>query len=134
MGKNVLQEFFQEKKQKAKPADADWAAKRDAWVGAVKALYRTIIDDYLKAAKEDVGISQSDKVVTESFIGEYHVPDLILRVGEEQVIFSPKGAMVVGAQAESTFKGNSEMRPSSGKGAIAGTWSPRGRRRSALCP
>ncbi len=97
MSQNQLRDFFHGKKLRAQPANIDWAAKRDAWIQAVKALYHRIVDDYLRTAKDDVEITQADKVVTESLIGEYRVPELVLRVGDEQVVFSPKGANVVGA-------------------------------------
>src|SRR5438552_157989 len=73
MPKDQLRDFFQEKKQKAKPANIDWAAKRDAWVKAVEALYRRIEEEYLKAAKDQVEIRRQDKVVSENFVGEYHI-------------------------------------------------------------
>jgi hypothetical protein len=106
MAQDQLQKLFQEKKQKAKVADINWAAKRDAWLAAVGELYRTIENDYLKAAKADVEITRADKIVTESFIGEYHVPELVLRVGDEQVVFSPKGANVVGANGRIDVQGD----------------------------
>src|SRR5437868_940194 len=98
MSQDQLQELFHEKKRKAMPANGDWSARRDAWITAVGSLYRTIVDDYLKAAKDDVEIAQTDKVCSENHIGEYHIQELVLRVGDEQVVFSPKGANVVGAQ------------------------------------
>lgn len=105
MAQDQLQKFFQEKKQKATPADIDWGAKRDAWIAAVNDLYRTIEGDYLKAAKADVEITRPDKVVTENYIGEYHVQELVLRVGDEQVVFSPKGANIVGARGRIDVEG-----------------------------
>jgi hypothetical protein len=106
MAQDQLQRLFQEKKEKAKPADVNWGAKRDAWIAAVEELYRTIENDYLKAAKADVEIAHLDKVVTENFIGEYHVPELVLRVGDEQVVFSPKGVNVVGAKGRIDVQGD----------------------------
>lgn len=105
MAKNQLQEFFHQKKQKAKP-DVDWVAKRDAWIKAVNDLFRTIEHDYLKAVKSDVEITYPDKVVTENNIGEYHIPELILRVGDEQVLFSPKGTNLVGAKGRIDVQGD----------------------------
>jgi len=105
MAHDQLRELFLEKKQKAKPANIDWAAKRDAWIKAVTTLYLTIVNDYLKAAKDDVEISQPDKIVSENFVGEYHIRELVLRVGEEQVVFSPKGTNVVGAQGRIDVRG-----------------------------
>jgi hypothetical protein len=98
MTQNQLQEFFHQKKAKAKPADIDWAAKRDAWIQNVKDLYKTIEDDYLGPVKGDVEITYSDKIVTENHIGEYRIPELNLRVGDERVMFSPKGTNIVGAR------------------------------------
>ena len=74
MAQDQLQKFFQEKKEKAKPADIDWGAKRDAWVAAVNDLYHTIEDDYLKAAKGNVEIERETKEVRELYIGVYQVP------------------------------------------------------------
>jgi hypothetical protein len=106
MAQDQLQKFFQEKKQRAKPANIDWEAKRDAWIKAVKDLYETIEADYLKAAKSDVEITHPDKVVTENYVGEYHIGELVLRVGDEQVVFSPKGVNIVGAQGRIDVQGD----------------------------
>jgi hypothetical protein len=106
MAKNQLQEFFHHKKQKTKPANGNGAARRDAWIKAVKDLYKTIADDYLQAVKADVEITYPDKVVTEDSIGEYHIPELNLRVGDELVIFSPKGVNVVGARGRIDVQGD----------------------------
>ena len=106
MSQDQLRKLFHEKKQKAKPANIDWAARRDAWIGAVTTLYRTIVDDYLKAARDEVEITQADKVVTENYLGEYHVPELVLRVGDEQVVFSPKGTNIAGAHGRIDVQGD----------------------------
>ncbi len=97
MAQDQLQKFFQEKKQKAKPA-VDWGAKRDAWIKAVNDLYHTIENEYLRAAKADVDITRQDMDVREFYIGVYKIPELFLRVGDEEVVFSPRGANVVGAR------------------------------------
>jgi hypothetical protein len=106
MAQDQLQKFFQEKKRKAHAADIDWAAKRDAWIAAVGDLYRTIEEDYLKAAKADVDITRREKGVMENYVGQYRIPELVLRVGDEEVVFSPKGANVVGAQGRIDVQGD----------------------------
>ena len=106
MSQNQLQEFFHNKKEKAKPVDIDWEAKRDGWIKAVNDLYTTIEDDFLEAAKEDVQIDHQEKVVKENNIGEYTIKELILRVGDEQVIFSPKGTNIVGAKGRIDVEGD----------------------------
>jgi hypothetical protein len=97
MGVDQLREFFREKKAKTQPANVDWAAKREAWVRAVDSLFGTI-SDYLRAADAAVVLTLSRKVVVEKSVGEYHISELVLRVGDEEVVFSPKGLHVVGAQ------------------------------------
>jgi hypothetical protein len=106
MALDQLHKFLQEKKQKAKPVDIDWGVKRDAWIKAVNDLFRTIEDDYLKDAKDDVEIARRDKVVTENYVGEYHIQELVLRVGDEEVVFSPKGVNVIGALGRIDVQGD----------------------------
>ncbi|HVC95398.1 MAG TPA: hypothetical protein VND64_17005 [Pirellulales bacterium] len=106
MPHDQLQQFFHEKKEKAKPADVDWSAKRDAWIKAVVDLFRTVEDDYLHASKSDVEITRSDKVVSENYMGEYHIPELNLRVADEQVVLSPKAANVLGAKGRIDVRGD----------------------------
>lgn len=106
MLENQLQELFREKKEKAKPAGIDWEAKRDAWISAVNDLYRTIEDDYLKEAKANVEVNRADMVLSENNIGEYHVDELTLRVGDEAVVFSPKGVNIVGAKGRIDVQGD----------------------------
>lgn len=105
MSQDQLQKFFQEKRQKSTASTADWVAKRDAWIEAVNDLYRTIEDDYLKAAKNEVEIARPEKLVSERHVGEYHIPELALRVGDEEVVFSPKGVNVVGARGRIDVEG-----------------------------
>ena len=98
MAANKLREFFREKKTKAGPGKINWQARKDAWIAAVQELYGTI-QHYLKAAAKDrtVEFSFQNKEIAEDYIGQYTVQELVLRVGDEKVIFSPKGTNVVGA-------------------------------------
>ncbi len=98
MAQDQLQKLFQEKKEKAKPANIDWVARRDAWIAAVERLYGRIEGDYLKDAKADVEVRREDMETREFFIGVYKIQELVLRVGDEEVVFSPKGTNIVGAQ------------------------------------
>jgi hypothetical protein len=106
MTQDQLQQFFHEKKEKAMPTDINWAAKRDAWIGAVKELYRTIEHEYLSSVKNDVEITFPEKVIKENYIGEYKIPEFNIRVGDEQVIFSPKGINLFGAKGRIDVQGD----------------------------
>jgi len=45
----------------------------------------------------DLTVSRSSKTVVEEYIGQYEVDELILQVGNERAVFSPKGVNIVGA-------------------------------------
>lgn len=98
MAQDQLHAFLHEKKQQANPANIDWDAKRDAWIKAVNDLYDTIENEYLKSAKADVEITRQNIEVREFFIGVYQIPELFLRVGDEEVIFTPQGTNIPGAK------------------------------------
>ena len=107
MAKNQLSEFFREKQAKAKPADADWLAKRDAWISAVERLYDTIEKTYLAETKSAVKVDRSRrKEITEPYIGAYSISEMALAVGEELVVFSPKGVNLVGAAGRVDVRGD----------------------------
>lgn len=101
MAKDTLQEFFRAKKKRSqKEAEGtDWAKKKRAWLRALEELYGSITKEYLSKAIADrsVSVEYCSRTITEEFIGEYGVKDLVLRVGDEKVLFSPKGTNVVGA-------------------------------------
>ena len=105
MASDQLTELFHQKKRKLPPS-GDGAVRRDTWIAAVNDLYKVIEDKYLAGSRGDVEVVHPDKVVTEAFIGEYHIPEMVLRVGDEQVIFSPKGTNIFGAKGRIDLAGD----------------------------
>lgn len=110
MASEQIKEFLREKTEKARAMSAgiDWAAKRDAWIGAVEQLYDRIEHDYLGPADiaAYVRVDRSRvKTIEEQHIGTYSIAELNLRVGDEQVLFSPKGVNTVGAQGRVDVRG-----------------------------
>ena len=99
MSVEKLREFFQEKKSKAEPGNVDWEAKKVAWIQAIESLYRVITEQYLAQSVADgtVKASREEQRITEYNIGIYIAPVLVLSVGDERVVFSPKGTDIVGA-------------------------------------
>jgi len=107
MAQGKLQEFFREKKSKADPGDVDWEAKRDQWIRAVEKLYQQIEKFLAKSIKEKtVAVSRRPKQFAEDFIGGYTIDDLVLQVGDESVVFSPKGTLIVGASGRVDVRGD----------------------------
>lgn len=87
------------KKQTDSPLaqEIDWDDRRARYVSAVDDLYNQvakILAQPLAAAA--VKIERRPKQLTEDYIGTYAVDDLILRIGQEQVRFSPVGRNVAG--------------------------------------
>ena len=98
MSKKDLTDFFSAKRTAAGDS-IDWVAKRNEWIEDVGKLYDTVVNDYLAAAVKEgvVSTSRVDKDISEEFIGKYTIAELRVWVGDEQVVFSPKGRNIIGA-------------------------------------
>jgi len=109
MAKDTLQEFFRAKKKRSQKAaeGTNWAKKKRDWLRALTELYQAITQKYLSKAiaGNTVSIEYPSKIITEDCIGEYEVKDLVLQVGDEKVVFSPKGTNVVGASGRVDIRG-----------------------------
>ena len=72
-------------------------------------MYDTIARDYLGLA-DITDIVEVDrtrmKTVQEQHIGSYEIPEMTLAVGDEQVLFSPKGVNVIGAAGRVDVRGD----------------------------
>jgi len=99
MENHDIQELFRAKSARADSENIDWEAKKKRWLDALEHLYETITEKYLKGALAEklVSVSRDKKTITEQFIGRYEAPELVLQVGDERVLFSPKGTNIVGA-------------------------------------
>jgi hypothetical protein len=99
MAQDKLREFFRQKKASAPAKATNWEARKKEWVKAIEALYETVCGQYLAGAVKDgtVKVWRDSKEIDEDYIGRYTVPLLVLEVGGERVMFSPKGRNVVGA-------------------------------------
>lgn len=108
MAKDTLHEFFREKRAKSDTGSIDWQAKKIAWIKAIEELYKNITEQYLAAAIADgtVAASFEEKRITEDYIGEYSVKVLVLTVGDERVMFSPKGTNIIGASGRVDLVGD----------------------------
>lgn len=110
MASEQITKFFREKTAKAEAivAGIDWSARRGSWLDAVNQLYDTIEHDYLASA-ENAAYVQVDrtrtKVIREPDVGSDSVPELVLIVGGEEVLFSPQGTIVYGATGRVDVRG-----------------------------
>lgn len=95
-----LAALLKKKNQAAKSHDAiDWDSRRQSYLDAVEELYRQIEEILAESIRQGlVAVRRRPKPLTESFIGNYSVDDLILVIGDEQVRFSPRGRNIAGAE------------------------------------
>jgi hypothetical protein len=108
MSAKQLREFFKEKKSKAESGHVGWEAKRNAWIKAIQNLYKVITEKYLAQPIADgtVTVLREEERIAEFPGGIYIVPVLVLVVGDEQVVFFPKGLNIVGATGRIDLRGD----------------------------
>ena len=110
MANEQIKEFLREKTVKAQAisSGSDWAAKRDQWIRAVDQLFDTIEFEFIGSSEDpDVRIDRNRfKSIEEAYVGVYSIGELLLVVGDEQVLFSPKAMNVVGASGRVDVRGD----------------------------
>lgn len=95
-----LTDLVARKQKEAHPPQPhiDWDQRRNAYLDAVAALYAQIRQILAEPIAQGAIVAQTrPKQLSESFLGTYTVDDLILLLGNEQVLFSPAGRNIVGA-------------------------------------
>lgn len=95
-----LNDFFRQKKARAESESAgiDWEQRKTEWLSAIQRLYeqiRAFLDQPIRQGA--VRLDTRKKTITEPHLGQYEADELVLTVGDERVLFSPKGRNVVGA-------------------------------------
>ena len=101
-----LEQFFRKKAKRS--ASPDSARIRRRWIHSVTTLYDEIEFKFLaKLIKDKVAtISRRSKTLFEEALGEYNINDLIIKVGDDIAVFSPKGRLIVGAQGRLDLEGD----------------------------
>ena len=97
---NSLEEFFKQKvaRNEERIHTVDWEARREKWIAALNQLYE-MIEKWLQSSVQKglIRIEYDDKIINEENIGRYTVRKMKLWVGTEQVIFDPKGTILIGS-------------------------------------
>src|SRR5437764_14056851 len=88
-----LNDFIRDKSRRAgRRTTIDWDALRTQYLEAVAMLYRQV-REWLKEPIDQgsAKLSTRAREIQERHIGSYEVEDLILTVGDEEVVFMPRG-------------------------------------------
>ena len=94
----TLAKLIDKKQKAAAEAPIDWDDRRDKYIAAVRSLYDSVESILADPIRQRVVTARRvDKLLSESYIGTYSVPDLVLTVGNEQVRFSACGRNIAGA-------------------------------------
>jgi len=108
MPTETLSDFFRQKQSKSAAASTaiDWGQRRRELVEHLEELYKTIEQYLAQSIRErSVSVSYSTKPITEDHIGTYEVREMVLQVGDERVVFSPKGRNIAGVGGRVDLRG-----------------------------
>ena len=100
MGNTDFDRFVERQQQQAAEVAAiDWEDERDQWLARLDELYTKIesfLSKYIRSGRITVDLLQ--RILNEENIGSYEAPQLILRIGSQQVNLIPVGTLLVGAK------------------------------------
>lgn len=77
----------------------DWVKERDEWLRRLKELYdqtESFLADYIKAG--DIKLNYRDIQLNEENIGSYSAPQMILKIGRQEITMTPVGTLLIGAK------------------------------------
>ena len=81
--------------------------KKADWLKSIESLYNQIQKYLAGAIKEgSVKLTYKPKRIAEDYLGDYKVDEMLLQVGSERAVFSPKGLNVVGATGRIDLQGD----------------------------
>jgi len=72
----------------------DWAKERDDWLGYLKKLYvqtESLLAEYIKAG--EIKVHYRDVPLNEENIGSYRAPEMILKIGRQEITMTPVGTL-----------------------------------------
>jgi hypothetical protein len=98
--KRDFDEFVKRKQaEKAAAASIDWGSQRDEWLNYLNALYAQIesfLEDYLSAGEAQREYREIQ--LNEENIGSYAAKQMILKIGRQEVTFTPVGTLLIGTK------------------------------------
>ncbi len=77
----------------------DWNKEREEWLQRLRDLYNQIeiyLDDYLKSGA--ISVSKTNIELNEEDVGSYLAPKLTIKIGRQEISFTPVGTMLIGSK------------------------------------
>ncbi|MBK1782599.1 hypothetical protein JHL22_15405 [Advenella sp. WQ 585] len=107
MKKQDFNEFLKRVDQQKKETQAiDWEKKKNEWLAYLNKLYEKFnlyLEEYI--AEGIITINYQNVSITEEYIGSYTAPEMIINLGNEQVILTPVGTNLIGAKGRVDIAG-----------------------------
>lgn len=106
-----LGEFLRRKREETASGGIDWSAKIADWTASVERLFRLLTDDLLKKFIDErlVEVFTDHVQITEPFVGTYTLPELRLKIGNNDVAFLPKSVSVLGSSGRVDIRGDRDV-------------------------
>lgn len=101
-----LHDFLKRQVDKPDKSEIDWESKKKNWMCQVENLYRQI-KDFLKEAVDEGLVQRAESSIdlNEEFIGSYSINTLLLKIGKNEVLFTPKGTLIIAGRGRVDMKG-----------------------------
>ena len=77
----------------------DWAKERNDWLGHLRELYdqtESFLAEYIKTG--EIKVNYRDIELNEENIGSYRAPEMILKIGRQEITMTPVGTLLIGAK------------------------------------
>jgi hypothetical protein len=107
MSTTDFDKFIARQQQAAAEGEAtDWEKERDDWLAYLDSLHtkiRYFLRKYVDAGQ--VKVESAQVILNEENIGHYEAPQIVLRIGGQQVILRPVGTLLVGAKGRVDVEG-----------------------------
>jgi hypothetical protein len=105
MSKVSKKEFEKFLGKQKRLAAINWEDRKGKWLAQVEQFYKKVrkfLGEYEKSGK--VSLSERRKLISEEGIGQYHIDQLIVKFGGQEVVFDPIGTVLIGVQGRIDMK------------------------------
>lgn len=102
MNLDKFEEFLQE--EDTEEIKIDWSEKKDFFIKEMENFYSQV-NKFVEPYKEKISINHEDYTINEDYIGSYQTKKMILRIKNNEIIFTPIGANLISAWGRIDMEG-----------------------------
>lgn len=102
MSLDKFEEFLQE--EDTEEIKIDWSEKKLFFIKKMENFYSQV-NKFVEPYKEKISINHEDYTINEDYIGSYQTKKMILRIKNNEIIFTPIGANLISAWGRIDMEG-----------------------------